>query len=194
MNQNPYPTLATALVLLWAGCAPNIDQASAPTRSNEPALAAEDRSYLQLMARHEKYGLLLAQDAQRQATDKSLKQLADRFVSQQNEGLRQLEGLGAVAPDGRENPEQEERSLTATPAAGAPTTAVSDVGPGTVPPGSNSYDERWKTTYRELDQRGVELALQYQGKLKNQGLQRWNEELLKRNQAQLVQVRGLSHE
>jgi len=198
MKHLSFLTLATALVLLGSGCAKNSDNTtpvasnSPPARSTEPSLATEDRTYLQLMARHEKYGLLLAQDAQRQATDKSLKQLADQFVSEQNEALRKLEGLGAVIPDGRENAEQEERSLaSAKPESGAPTQTVTDVGPGTVAPGTESYDLRWKKTYLELDQKGLELARQHQGKLKNQGLQQWNDELLKRDQAQLDQVTAL---
>ena len=180
---------ALLLALIGYGCSSSTPAAL----STEPTLSQEERLYLQAMAEHEKLGLSLAQDAQRQAQDKSVKQLADRLVSDYNTRLRKLEGLGAVAPDGRENPEQERRSL-ASPQTSAPGSApVSSlkIGPGMVLQGQGSYDNRWLRTFRQHNENGVDLAGNMAVKLKNQGLQHWNAEMIRSERAELAEFQAL---
>ncbi len=90
--------------------------------------------------------------------------MADRLLSDYNTRLRKLEGLGAVAPDGRENPEQE--------------------GPG-------SYDARWLKMFRQHNQNGLSLAGNKAIKLKNQGLLQWNADIIQSEKAELAEMQAL---
>lgn len=182
---------ALLLALIGYGCSSSGSLSASV--SSEPTLSQEERLYLQAMAEHEKLGLDLAQDAQRQAQDKTVKQLADRLVGDYNSRLRQLEGLGAVAPDGRENPEQEKRSLasaqTGVPGQSPVTSGM--LGPGMVPQGRDSYDNRWLRTFRQHNENGVDLAGNMAVKLKNQGLQHWNAEMIRSERAELAEFQAL---
>jgi uncharacterized protein (DUF305 family) len=89
---------AILLALVGYGCSSPSDNtrvtaSSSPAAvSTEPSLSQEERLYLQAMAEHQKLGVSLAQDAQRQAQDTRVKQLADRLLSDYNTRLRKLEG------------------------------------------------------------------------------------------------------
>lgn len=190
---------ALLLALVGYGCSTPADHSritpsSSPAAvTTEPSLSQDERLYLQAMAEHQKLGIGLAQDAQRQAQDKQVKQLADRLLSDYNTRLRKLEGLGAVSPDGRENPEQEKRSLgspQSSPPGSTPASA-SQVGPGVVMTGEGSYDARWLKTFRQHNENGVSLAGNMAIKLKNQGLIQWNAEMIQSEKAELTEMQAL---
>ena len=176
---------ALLLALIGYGCS-----SAGPVVSTDSSLSQDERLYLSAMAEHEKLGLNLAQDAQRQAKDKLVKQLADRLVSDYNTRLRKLEGLGAVAPDGRENPEQEKQS-PASGQPGSPSLAALEVGPGMVKLGEGSYDARWLRTFRQHNENGVRLGGNLGARLQNQALLQWNQEMIVQEKAELAEFQAL---
>ncbi|MBX3166516.1 MAG: DUF305 domain-containing protein [Candidatus Eremiobacteraeota bacterium] len=191
---------ALLLALVGYGCSTPSDNTQITASSSpaavttETSLSQDERLYLQAMAEHQKLGVSLAQDAQRQARDKALKQLADRLLTDYNTRLRKLEGLGAVAPDGRENPEQEKRSLgspRSSPPGSQPASSV-QVGPGVVVAGEGSYDARWLKTFRRHNENGVRLAGNLEAKLRNQGLLQWNRDMISSEKAELAELQALS--
>lgn len=184
--------------LIGYGCSSPSDSSHVVASSSpaavttEPSLSQDERLYLQAMAAHEKAGLNLAQEAQSRAQDKSLKQVVDRLVSDYNQRLRGLEALGAVAPDGRENPEQEKRSMGSpqTEATGSAPSSL-ETGPGAVAEGPGSYDQRWLKTFRQHHDKGAKLAVEMQPRIKNRGLLEWHNAMIQGEKKELTELQSL---
>jgi uncharacterized protein (DUF305 family) len=167
---------------------------SAEAEKHQPRLKSDEHAFLHLMAEHQELGVSLARQAADQASSTEVQQLGRRLEGEENEDLNKLIGLGAVAPDGRTNP-QEHARIPSQPGASGPKVnqpnLVGRTGPGMVPAGGKSFDQRWIQAYVAHQQAGIRLIQDFQSRLTSQPLQLWCSQLMKREQSELAELRSL---